>query len=710
MSAHLRSCLAGRLQLSGLLLLIVAPLCGGTQPFHLELGKLLAGGNMSYDVATAACGAIENYNRLCYARELCPDGRIEGGPLGKAFAGDVFVPVADAQNEWLQLGDVGEQTCWSHNGPVLEGLLMSLYAGEPDWAPADKQSHRKNHIFCCPPTVSEQEAAAARAAAATWRVAGLWSLGGAPIAYVAAQYGVADSNLRNSLFRSDVATAAAGLSTLAIYRDSKCRDPITPAGTTWGSLSRRLSSGNASTAGNASAETEASPTVGDNTSSAAVTTEATQSSASGGTTSTTAVTAETTQSSASGGNTSTAGGNTSTAAVTETTQSSVSGGSELVDAAPLPHASRNPPCLIFQFPQQLVRDGRAEELLRDARVERRAGGSWQPVYTHSARWVDVADTKRLVLFPDHDLFGIDVQHALPWFAFFLVVLFMSHLSLHSGLLLEQPMGYELKLGIVIEDLKRWRVFDVDGHREGEKYAHQGVRDAAILWIQDHRLSQRQHDALHLLASLLLALDAALGWFLTFTHSFADPGSVILCWIAVCLPPLLTFPALCIGTWKSHLWWRSDSKRCELIEDAHAQIQVQNGATTKIESLQTGFGWSMPKLGGGLLFMCWLEFCLLGGLRLVSAPDYYVYWAAKIWGRAPPSQSTAALACHAVAAIGSLFMLIALFADMGLQPTALPVLEEVVRNSCIVSSGLVVLTFVAKCYRHKSNRHQGAKKA
>eukprot|EP00756_Hemistasia_phaeocysticola_P006693 Hpha_TRINITY_DN13957_c0_g2::TRINITY_DN13957_c0_g2_i2::g.35338::m.35338 len=58
-----------------------------------------------------------------------------------------WVPVSDSVNEWLQIGECGEQCperCASHNHDILPGLRVSARLGEPQWAAGGRGT-----VYCC---------------------------------------------------------------------------------------------------------------------------------------------------------------------------------------------------------------------------------------------------------------------------------------------------------------------------------------------------------------------------------------------------------------------------------------------------------------------------------------------------------------------------------------------------------------------------------
>eukprot|EP00440_Ansanella_granifera_P050052 gb/GFBE01054246.1/.p1 GENE.gb/GFBE01054246.1/~~gb/GFBE01054246.1/.p1 ORF type:complete len:2043 (+),score=316.69 gb/GFBE01054246.1/:1-6129(+) len=101
--------------------------------------------SMTYSSAVQACSRIPSFG-LCTAAEICPRGELVDGPVGIARDGNVWVPVVDEADEWLQIGS--NNTCWTHNGPVRLGLSNTFNAGPPVWG-KHEWHEGKGNVYCC---------------------------------------------------------------------------------------------------------------------------------------------------------------------------------------------------------------------------------------------------------------------------------------------------------------------------------------------------------------------------------------------------------------------------------------------------------------------------------------------------------------------------------------------------------------------------------
>eukprot|EP00929_Paragymnodinium_shiwhaense_P102571 TRINITY_DN65784_c0_g1_i1.p1 TRINITY_DN65784_c0_g1~~TRINITY_DN65784_c0_g1_i1.p1 ORF type:complete len:782 (+),score=92.57 TRINITY_DN65784_c0_g1_i1:150-2495(+) len=117
---------------------------GGTDAavFQLRLG-----GGLTYGAAEAACES--RGARLCYGREICPGANISSGPLGSSFVGSHWAPIADAENDWIQIGNKKGRSCWTHNDELREGLHFHCNFTSPDWGKSFERFPFKGTVYCC---------------------------------------------------------------------------------------------------------------------------------------------------------------------------------------------------------------------------------------------------------------------------------------------------------------------------------------------------------------------------------------------------------------------------------------------------------------------------------------------------------------------------------------------------------------------------------
>ena len=109
-------------------------------------GKFLAhfklGNSITYAFAKAHCAS--NQMRLAYGRELCN----KGVPSTPVLAGDHWTPVGDKDDDWVEVGNSNKRNCWSHDGPVLQGLLKTGKYGAPKWGRTATSKPWKDNVFC----------------------------------------------------------------------------------------------------------------------------------------------------------------------------------------------------------------------------------------------------------------------------------------------------------------------------------------------------------------------------------------------------------------------------------------------------------------------------------------------------------------------------------------------------------------------------------
>lgn len=97
----------------------------------LTVGFSYLGSRLRYDQAQDFCSARGN--------QLCTIGQLCGGPRFDVIPGDHWVPIADAENEWIQVGTSAGRTCMTH---------IEAY-GAPTWGESTDAAAWKGLVACC---------------------------------------------------------------------------------------------------------------------------------------------------------------------------------------------------------------------------------------------------------------------------------------------------------------------------------------------------------------------------------------------------------------------------------------------------------------------------------------------------------------------------------------------------------------------------------
>ena len=91
---------------------------------------------MNYEEATEFC--IGKGKFLCSYDHYCPDGELSEPLRGRGAGIDVWAPISDMENDWVQITDHMNRLCKRH----------SLLYGPPSWGNTHGCCHN-NEILCC---------------------------------------------------------------------------------------------------------------------------------------------------------------------------------------------------------------------------------------------------------------------------------------------------------------------------------------------------------------------------------------------------------------------------------------------------------------------------------------------------------------------------------------------------------------------------------
>ena len=106
----------------------------GPDPSYSKIGKV------SYEEAKTFC--VNQGKNLCSYDTYCPDGELSEPLRGKGAGKDVWAPISDLENDWVQISDFTfrnvRRLCKRHS--VLYGL--------PSWG-TQSGCCDNNEVLCC---------------------------------------------------------------------------------------------------------------------------------------------------------------------------------------------------------------------------------------------------------------------------------------------------------------------------------------------------------------------------------------------------------------------------------------------------------------------------------------------------------------------------------------------------------------------------------
>lgn len=97
--------------------------------------RQFSGGGRSYSDSQQLCR--QNGLNLCPKWRICPFGH-HNPPVDGQMHGDIWIPIADSSNDWVQIGNGGHILCAGH---------VELGYGYPSWGHGHNSYNQR--IFCC---------------------------------------------------------------------------------------------------------------------------------------------------------------------------------------------------------------------------------------------------------------------------------------------------------------------------------------------------------------------------------------------------------------------------------------------------------------------------------------------------------------------------------------------------------------------------------
>ena len=100
--------------------------------------QILIDQTTSYAQAANLCGAGQ---QLCQRSDICPDGQLNP-PVGGTRTSDTWVPVSDAVNAWVSIGNnsAGSRLCRLH---------QEITGSQPSWGTSNTAYSFRQIAYCC---------------------------------------------------------------------------------------------------------------------------------------------------------------------------------------------------------------------------------------------------------------------------------------------------------------------------------------------------------------------------------------------------------------------------------------------------------------------------------------------------------------------------------------------------------------------------------